>query len=116
MNKTCTNYKKYFSIRKNNFFEDLNIPLMQILKLLLCYLSRMPRYSIANYFHYNRKTIKKVISKIVRMIPDPYFSSNKMVGVSKILQVDKNMLNYKVGCHRGRFAKNKTDALCIIEF
>ncbi|KAG0419263.1 hypothetical protein EQH57_0549 [Dictyocoela roeselum] len=76
----------------------------------------MPRYSITNYFNYDRKTIEKIISKIVKKIPHPDFSSNKIGGVGKIVQVDETMLNYKVKSHRGRSAENKTDALCIIEF
>ncbi|KAG0430428.1 hypothetical protein DMUE_5661 [Dictyocoela muelleri] len=116
MNKTCINYKKYFSIRKNSFFEDLNIPIRQIFKIVLCYISRMPRYSITNYFNYDRKTVEKIINKIVNRIPDPDFSSNKMGGIGKIIQVDETMLNYKVKSHRGRAPENKTDALCIIEY
>ncbi|KAG0419256.1 hypothetical protein EQH57_0551 [Dictyocoela roeselum] len=76
----------------------------------------MPRYSITNFYNYDRKTVEKIINKIVKRIPDPDFSSNKMGGVGKIIQVDETMLNYKVKSHRGRAPENKTDALCIIEY
>ncbi|KAG0439782.1 hypothetical protein DMUE_2191 [Dictyocoela muelleri] len=76
----------------------------------------MPRYSITNYFNYDRLTVENIINKIVNRIPDPDFSSNKMSVMGKIIQVDETMLNYKVKSHRDRFSENKTDALCIIEY
>ncbi|KAG0441599.1 hypothetical protein DMUE_0925 [Dictyocoela muelleri] len=112
----CLNYKKYFSIRNNNFFQDLNIPLRDVFKIILYYISKMPRYSIINYMNYSRLTIEKIIKKIVKRIPEPDFSSNKIGGMGKIIQVAETMLNYKVESHRERSPGNKTDALCIIEF
>ncbi|KAG0421195.1 hypothetical protein DMUE_6306, partial [Dictyocoela muelleri] len=112
----CKNYKKYFSIRKGSFFENINISIREVLKIILFYIAKMPKYSIINYLNYSRRTIEKVINKLVVRIPNPDFSSNKMGGVGKIIQVDETMLNYKVKSHRGRPAANKTDALCIIEF
>ncbi|KAG0441771.1 hypothetical protein DMUE_0806 [Dictyocoela muelleri] len=76
----------------------------------------MPRYSITNFYNYIRKTVEKIINKIVNRILDPDFSSNKIEGIGKIIQVDETMLNYKVKSHRDRALENKTDALCIIEY
>ncbi|KAG0428057.1 hypothetical protein DMUE_5844, partial [Dictyocoela muelleri] len=76
----------------------------------------MPKNSITNYSNYDRKTVEKIINKIVNRIPDPDLSSNKMSVICKIIQVDETMLNYKVKSHRGRSPENKTDALCIIEY
>ncbi|KAG0442702.1 hypothetical protein DMUE_0074 [Dictyocoela muelleri] len=76
----------------------------------------MPMYSITNYFNYDRKTEGKIINKIVNRIPDQDFSSNKMDGMGKIIQVDVTMVNYKVKSNRGRAPENKTDALCLIEY
>ncbi|KCZ80995.1 hypothetical protein H312_01600 [Anncaliia algerae PRA339] len=39
----------------------------------------------------------------------------KFCGVRTLIQIDKNMLNFKCKFHRGR-SRNKSDALCIIEF
>ncbi|KAG0437724.1 hypothetical protein DMUE_3528 [Dictyocoela muelleri] len=116
LNKNCINYKKYISIRVNSFFENLNLPLKEIFKIVLCYIARMPRYSIINFFNFSKKTILKTIDKIIDRIPDPDFSSDKMGGAGKIVQVDETMLNYKAKSHRGRSPSNKTDAICIIEF
>lgn len=51
--------------------------------------------------------------KIINRIPETDFSSNKLSGMDKIIQVDKNMLNYKIKSHKGTPPTNKTS---IIEY
>ncbi|KCZ79342.1 hypothetical protein H312_03264 [Anncaliia algerae PRA339] len=44
------------------------------------------------------------------------FRTNNAGGPGKIVQVDETMLNYKCKSHRGRSSRNKSDALCIVEY
>ncbi|KAG0420036.1 hypothetical protein EQH57_0322 [Dictyocoela roeselum] len=116
LNSKCLQYKKYISLRKNSFYEDFNLSFRDIFLIILFFISRVPRFSMINYLKINKNTILKVVNKIIEKMPDPNFYFDKLGGENKIVQIDETMLNYKVKSHRGRPPKNRTDALCIIEF
>ncbi|KAG0435536.1 hypothetical protein DMUE_4684 [Dictyocoela muelleri] len=40
MQKICTDYKKYTSVRCVSFFEGFNLPITKIIKILIKYVSR----------------------------------------------------------------------------
>lgn len=115
MNSQCEHYKEYSSLRKTTFFEGLRLPLITIMKIIIQYASRIPRFSITAYSIICKKTILKIIERIIQRIPAPDFSENKLGGFNRNVQIDETMLNYKCKNHRGRSPTNKTDALCIIE-
>ncbi|MGL6009029.1 MAG: hypothetical protein ACRC1D_06200, partial [Culicoidibacterales bacterium] len=50
------------------------------------------------------------------LMPETDFSTNKLSGPGKVVQIDDTMLNYKCKSHRGHSPSNKTDALVIVEF
>ncbi|KAG0440040.1 hypothetical protein DMUE_2030 [Dictyocoela muelleri] len=115
MEKSCEEYKFYFSISKNSIFEDLRLSLKDIMKVILRYSCRQQVYTIYNNLDMSEKTIRNILNKLVVKIPIPDFSNDKLGGPGFIIQVDETMLNYKVKSRRGRAATNKTDALCIVE-
>ncbi|KCZ80784.1 hypothetical protein H312_01791 [Anncaliia algerae PRA339] len=115
MTTVCQNYKNYTSIRKYSFFDSLNIKLKDIMLILVKYGSKQQRYQIESSFNYSRKTIEKVLNKLVSIIPKTDFSSNKLGGPGTIVQIDETMLNFKCKSHRGRAPSNRTDSLCIVE-
>ncbi|KCZ79033.1 hypothetical protein H312_03583, partial [Anncaliia algerae PRA339] len=108
--------KYYETLRKGSFFEGLTTSFLTTLKLLIRYATKCPRYSMQEYFDLNKNTILKIIQKLVERIPSVDFSSNKLVGQNKIIQIDETMLNFKCKSHRGRSLNNRSDSLCIIEF
>ena len=63
----------------------------------------------------SRNTIYRV-NLFISKIPEPNFYKLKLVGPTRIVQVDKTMLDYKCNSHRGRSLENWTAALYIIEF
>lgn len=115
MNKICVHRKKYFSIRKDSFFEPLNIDLKTVLRILICYSTRTPRYSIISSIDICEKTIRKVINLLIEKIPVIDFVNDKLGGPGCIVQIDETMLNFKCKSHRGRSPENRTDSLCIVE-
>ncbi|KAG0423786.1 hypothetical protein DMUE_6126, partial [Dictyocoela muelleri] len=115
ISKSCKNYKKYISIRKDTFFEGFNIDIRTILRILIRYLMKQPLYSIMQCFK-GGSTIRRVIEKFNDFIPEANFSENKLGGPGIIVQIDETMMNFKCKSHRGRSADNNTDALCIVEF
>jgi transposase-like protein len=60
-------------------------------------------------------SIKRVIDKLISLMPTPDFSDNKLGGPGCIVQIDETMMNYKCKSHRGRSLRNRTDTLCIVE-
>ncbi|KCZ81262.1 hypothetical protein H312_01340 [Anncaliia algerae PRA339] len=60
-----------------------------------------------------RKIADKIIEKIkIYNLQHPL----RLGGFGKIVQIDETMLNFKCKSHRGRSSRNKTDAICIIEY
>ena len=114
MQRDCSSYKKYFSIRLNSFFDGFRIPIKKILMIILCYSVRQSLHSIKRLLDYDKKTIEMILTKLkLKMATD--FSNDKLGGPGKIVQIDETMLNYKCKSHRGRSPTNRTDSLCIVE-
>lgn len=116
MNILCARYKLYTSIRKDSYFENFNISLNTVFRILVKYSTRQPMHSIKEALDISNRTIERVLNKFRSLIPAPDYSNNKLGGPGKIIQVDETMLNYKCKSHRGRSPSNKTDSLCIVEF
>ncbi|KCZ75378.1 hypothetical protein H311_03647 [Anncaliia algerae PRA109] len=85
-----------------------------ILKILIKYSCRQSQFSIIESFDLEALTIKKVISKLVEVMPEPDFSNNKLGGPESIVQIDKTMLNYKCKGHQGRSPHNRTDPYALL--
>jgi transposase-like protein len=111
----CISYKKYFSVRLDSFFENFNIPLPFIMRVIGKYCARQPLNSIIESLSNEKINIEKIITKLVRLIPQSDFSLEKLGGVGSIVQIDETMLNYKCKSHRGRSPTNRTDSLVIVE-
>ncbi|KAM0674204.1 hypothetical protein GVAV_002278 [Gurleya vavrai] len=110
------NIKRYL-IRINSFFENFNISMLLVLKVLIRYSCKTRRHAmIQNFSEINRSTIYKILNKLVSLIPTSDFSSEKLGGPNRIVQINETMLNFKCKSHRGRSPENKTDALCIVEY
>lgn len=112
---SCNKYKLYSSIRENSFFSSFTSDLRLIFRIILKYIQKIPRHIIFNSSTLCKNNIKKIICKIVDLIPFTSFENDKLGGPLRIVQVDETMLNYKAKSHRGRSPRNKTDALCIVE-
>ncbi|KCZ81119.1 hypothetical protein H312_01485 [Anncaliia algerae PRA339] len=112
---TCLSYKKYTSLRKFSFFDNLNLQFKDILFILIKYACKQQRYQIISGIDHAKKTIYKVLKKLTLKMPKTDFSANKLGGPGVIVQVDETMLNYKCKSHRGRSSTNKTESLCIVE-
>lgn len=59
MQKTCVEYKKYFYIRKGSFFDNLNVSLLLILRIVIKYSSRTQRYALLEYFNIGKNSVLK---------------------------------------------------------
>ena len=108
--------KKYYSIFRNSFFENMNIDVRIVLGIIAKYSAKIPRNIIEATMGVLKKTVIRIIDMIIDLMPVPNFNRNKLSGPGKIVQIDETMLNFKSKSHRGRSPANKTDALCIIEF
>lgn len=111
----CPSKKNYISLRRNSFFENLKTPIQTILRVVLRYGTRTPAHIIKRQLDLTEKTIDKIIAKLKSLIKPPDFSSFKLGGPNKTVQVDETMLNHSIKAHRGRSPTNKTDSLCIVE-
>ena len=112
----CPKYKEYISVRKDSFFEHLGGSLVQIMKIIIKYATRTPRFSIIDAITMKKKFVLKVIDKLILLMPVTDFCNNKLGGPGINVQVDETMLNYKCKSHRGRSPLNRTDSICIVEF
>ncbi|KCZ77887.1 hypothetical protein H311_01095, partial [Anncaliia algerae PRA109] len=115
LNKHCSKNKSYFNIRTDSFFEGFICEFKVVLQIVTKYACRQPRHSIKSSLDVSDSLIVKVINKISNLIPSTDFTSKKLGGPFKIIQIDETMLNFKVKSHRGRSPHNRSDALCIIE-
>lgn len=114
-NRTCLRFKTYVSIFKNSFFNDLNVDLRVSLGIIAKYALKIPRHCVVESLQISCNTVNKVIEKVISLIPATDFSSDKLGGPGKVVQIDETMLNYKCKSHRGRSPENRTDVLCIVE-
>jgi hypothetical protein len=107
--------KVLYSIREKSFFENFNTSIVDILRVIVKYATKSPRYSIIEGSDISKQTISKIINKLVSMMKPPDYLTNKLGGPGLIVQIDEKMLNYKCKSHRGRSPTNRTDAICIVE-
>ena len=61
MNSKCLKYKTYFSIRDMSFFQDFNVSLALILRVLCKYGSRQPMHSIKLSLILTRTPLKRFL-------------------------------------------------------
>lgn len=115
MKSQCSNYKKYFSVRTGSFFYNFNISITMILRIMIKFSIRQPRYSIKENLDAAIGTVDKVLNKLITLIPEIDFFNDKLGGPGCNVQIDETMLNYKCKSHRGRSPRNETDSLCIVE-
>ncbi|KCZ80992.1 hypothetical protein H312_01597 [Anncaliia algerae PRA339] len=113
---SCPKFRSYYSLRKNSFFDGLNIKMQYVLRILIKYGCRQTRHSIKTNLNISDATIVKVIKKLIGLIPPTDFFENKLGGPGCIVQIDETMLNFKCKSHRGRSPENRTDSLCIVEY
>ena len=113
--RSCTNFKKYFSVFKSSFFENFNLDVRIILNIICKFSLKVPRHCIINSVKLSRTVVYKVIDGIIDKMSKPDFFTDKLGGPDKTIQIDETMLNYKCKSHRGRSPTNKTDVLCIVE-
>ncbi|KCZ80231.1 hypothetical protein H312_02381, partial [Anncaliia algerae PRA339] len=99
LNKDCKKYKFYYSIRKESFFEGFSCNIREIIKILIKYVSRQPRYSIKSSVDVSNSLLVKVLNKLLNLIPVTDFSANKLGSPLNIVQIDETMLNFKVKSH-----------------
>ena len=93
-----------------------HLALAVVMKVLIKYSTRTPRFSINAAVGVSQTIVLKIVDKFITYIPAPDFFENKL-GVRGVnVQVDETMLNYKCKSHRGRSPTNRTDSLCIIEY
>ncbi|KCZ81831.1 hypothetical protein H312_00730 [Anncaliia algerae PRA339] len=94
--------QKIFFFKRKVFFRDFKIDLKSEMLTIIKYSYRQQKYQINQSMDYVVKTIKKVIDKLVDLMPQTDFSSNKLEGLGNIVQVDETMLSFKYKSHRGR--------------
>jgi hypothetical protein len=110
MTLSCHFYKKYYSLRTGSFFDNFALNFKTIIKVILKYVVRQPRYSICLSIDIATRTVKKIIDKLVSLIKAPNFENSKLGGPGCRVEVDETMLNFKCKSHRGRSPSNKTEA------
>ncbi len=88
-----------------------------IFRMIAKYLSKTPQHSIISSMRssVSRATVQKFLGKLVKVIPETDFSTNKMGVLGKVIQADETILNFKCKSQRGRSPDNRTDALVIVE-
>ncbi|KCZ82553.1 hypothetical protein H312_00211 [Anncaliia algerae PRA339] len=112
----CPFKRRRTSIREEIFFKNINLSFVNILKILIRWSHKTPTTNIAQNLGISHAAIKKLITKFISLQESFDFRTNKAGGPGKIVQVDETMLNYKCKSHRGRSSRNKSDALCIVEY
>lgn len=115
-NTDCTLYRKMISIRRDSFFENLYLPFLDVLQVIIKWSSNIPQSVIVREMEIDHKTFKKIIQKLLLLINKYDNDEMKFGGPGKIVQADETALNHKIKAHRGRAPRNKTDALCIVEY
>jgi transposase-like protein len=114
---SCEEYRKRSSIRKESFFIGLNLLFLKIIKVLIRWSSNNSNQAdIVENLGINSRTYKKIIGKFLNLVGVFDFKDDKLGGPGTVVQIDETALNHKVKSHRGRSLRNKTDALCIVEF
>ncbi|KAI5152245.1 hypothetical protein ENBRE01_2682, partial [Enteropsectra breve] len=114
-NSQCLQYIKYISVRAGTWFGRFALPLKAIMKVVHRYSVRHPRYCIVESVSMTKKSVIKILSALIELMPSPDFSDNKMGGPGMIVQIDETMLNHSCKNNRGKPPSNHTDALVIVE-
>ncbi|KAM0685785.1 hypothetical protein COBT_002999 [Conglomerata obtusa] len=79
MNKMCSNYKNYKSLKLNSFFEIFRGKIMIFLQILIRYACKASRHSLTRYFsHLDKDYVAKIINHLIKKIPVPDFSQQTL--------------------------------------
>ncbi|KCZ80254.1 hypothetical protein H312_02344 [Anncaliia algerae PRA339] len=116
-NSNCIKYRKRVSIRKDSIFFGLRLKLKKCLRVMLMWLDNDNQSLILKKLKISYSFYRKIVNLLLLKIKsENAISPLKFGGVGTLIQIDETMLNFKCKSHRGRSSRNKSDALCIIEF
>lgn len=103
MNKECTDYKNYVTIRRNSFFDNFTIPINVVLKLIWRWGGTETQKNILRDINVTKNTIIKLFEEM-RWLCETYYIRNPITlgGTGIICQVDESLLRHKPKAHRGR--------------
>lgn len=111
----CATYQGRISIRQDSFFEGFGCKLNLIMRVVLRWCGKQPRFSIIETLAISEPTLRKILNNLILRMKNENLNLNKFGGSGCIVQIDETMLNFKCKSHRGRSTNNKTDAICITE-
>lgn len=116
MTYTCRTYQTTSSIKNTSYFESVQKPLKEILKVLAHIANKLKLVEVQNYTKFSKPTIQKLKNIFIERIEDYFFKNPvKLGGPRCIVNVDESMINHAVKSHRGRSPREKTWALSIVD-
>lgn len=110
-------YLKHISrSRKILFFVFLYVEIKKVFKIVLNYGLKASRDNLLKKITLSRASLTKIVLKLTGLMTSPDFSTNKLGGLRKAVQVDETILNFKVKSNRDRSPGNRTDSSCIVQY
>ena len=102
-NKECNGYTKYYFIRVESFFSELNAPLTSILKVCCKWFSCHTQVLIESEVRLNRKVVMKIIARL-RKVCANFVAQNpvRLGGDGIVVQIDENLFRHKQKYYVGR--------------
>lgn len=108
MEASCSEYTKYTSVFKNSFFEQFNIHVSKIIKIIFKWSGFTTQREILREVSVSRDTVQKVVYNM-RKLCEKFNIQNPihLGGDGVICQVDESLFRCKPKYHRGRATEHE---------
>ena len=103
MNRQCSGYKKYHSLRTETFFSQFSLSLAVILEVCYRWICDFKQTQILDQVAISKKSLVKLISKLRNQCSEfLHRTPVKLGGDGVIVQIDESLMRHKPKYHRGR--------------
>ncbi|KAG0424152.1 hypothetical protein DMUE_6107 [Dictyocoela muelleri] len=104
--KSCSEFLKYVSIRKNSIFSDFKIPLGDCILICYWFFCGFLKKDLIKEFGIKKDVISKMYGKLrERISRDLEENPIRLGGEGVICQIDESMFHYKQKYHHGRVSQ-----------
>ena len=101
----CSEHKKYVSIQKNSFFEDIKISLWESIVAIYYLFTEKTYVNIKNDYNISKNTIIKLKEKLREKYSNFIINNRQVLGDTNVIcQIDKSIFRYKQKYYRGKIS------------
>ncbi len=116
LTRGCEKERNKISIRKDSFFENFRISLVDIFTVAFCWSQDKSILDVGRDFTINKKTTIKIYSMLRTMAGNCVDNEEFMLGGQGVIcQIDESLFSHKIKAHRGRSPRSQIWVFGIVE-